>query len=676
MNRHTQLPRKSASSSDTMLDSYDRLLAACQKPEIWPANSIRTQSFRHTLRSYQERLFAESTRLFDSNPSNALIEVLEPSDGQFQSTQCKSLRELRDHFQVNRKEPKCRYIFFSARHSRAPIRCSKEMFGLVMTFHQAMSPFVELVLGFGKPRSEQEFHYTAFRHEGYMGTHQGQRLAIPQLGRSGREIRHCFNLWSPEQSNASGSMTWSLRQTAAYHAFDIEFGQSLWINIKANNLVKARIVDAAASCEALQAQSLSSLCGSFAAALATHLILFEWCTENWRWYNSSLEESLRNILDKVNNAPVEKVEGILRYDAKTLVQTLRETGQPTSPKPTTTRQSSFSSWAPTNPVRKVSRAFTGLTSTTTQSTRKPSLSVSIPMSPLLGPTQESPAGLDDATHNEFENQDPFEVLRDFSISKLQYLNGIGSDLHRSRLVMKLNVEIMNDLLGYYGNLWDDSEFPREIKDGCKSSFLEFSRRTKSFVRTLEMEVDRIAALMLLLNDGKELFDKFLQLRHIEQSKLFTANAHQSAQHMQNLTVEMHNSTKNMEIIAAKTEKETASMHIITLVTLVFLPGTFVAVRLGLPLMPLMCKLLTTDQTLFGSGLYQWDQNNPVTSVPIWKEEFWKLFSKVSFPLMVGTIVIWLVFAYFIPGLKGYLRRQRVTDEEEGNGNNSEENQKK
>ena len=42
---------------------------------------------------------------------------------------------------------------------------------------------------------------------------------------------------------------------------------------------------------------------------------------------------------------------------------------------------------------------------------------------------------------------------------------------------------------------------------------------------------------------------------------------------------MENMTRQMHKIAVKTEKETVSMRIITLVTLFFLPGTFVSVSL-------------------------------------------------------------------------------------------------
>jgi hypothetical protein len=35
---------------------------------------------------------------------------------------------------------------------------------------------------------------------------------------------------------------------------------------------------------------------SFEASLATHLIFFHWCEENWRWYVRDMEERVRNTL--------------------------------------------------------------------------------------------------------------------------------------------------------------------------------------------------------------------------------------------------------------------------------------------------------------------------------------------------------------------------------------------
>lgn len=54
------------------------------------------------------------------------------------------------------------------------------------------------------------------------------------------------------------------------------------------------------------------------------------------------------------------------------------------------------------------------------------------------------------------------------------------------------------------------------------------------------------------------------------NKLLVEQANVSARHMEDLTQDMHE-------VAIKTKQETVSMRIITLVTLFFLPGTFISV---------------------------------------------------------------------------------------------------
>jgi Mg2+ and Co2+ transporter CorA len=61
------------------------------------------------------------------------------------------------------------------------------------------------------------------------------------------------------------------------------------------------------------------------------------------------------------------------------------------------------------------------------------------------------------------------------------------------------------------------------------------------------------------------------------NKLLVEQANVSARHMEDLTQDMHDLTQDMHEIAVKTKQETVSMRIITLVTLFFLPGTFISV---------------------------------------------------------------------------------------------------
>jgi hypothetical protein len=53
-------------------------------------------------------------------------------------------------------------------------------------------------------------------------------------------------------------------------------------------------------------------------------------------------------------------------------------------------------------------------------------------------------------------------------------------------------------------------------------------------------------------------------------------------------------TLKMHEIAVKTKQETLSMHVITVFTLIFLPGTFIAVSflLSSSLITNMCRILT------------------------------------------------------------------------------------
>jgi hypothetical protein len=62
----------------------------------------------------------------------------------------------------------------------------------------------------------------------------------------------------------------------------------------------------------------------------------------------------------------------------------------------------------------------------------------------------------------------------------------------------------------------------------------------------------------------------MNYRSTEASMMLAKRAQQSTENMEVMTKDMH-------IIAQKTKQETVSMRIITLVTLFFLPGTFISV---------------------------------------------------------------------------------------------------
>lgn len=164
---------------------------------------------------------------------------------------------------------------------------------------------------------------------------------------------------------------------------------------------------------------------------------------------------------------------------------------------------------------------------------------------------------------------------------------------------------------------------------------------------------------------------------MELNKLFAVNALQSGQRVEAMTQDMHKSTiemesmtKSMKQVAEKTEKQTTSMHIITLVTLFFLPGTFVAVRFVLPHLWTTLQFLTNRQTFFSSGTYQWDQNDAEGSkMPYWKPEYFATFAKICFPMTGGIFFLWL-FLYYWANWRG----KNAQDDEEKLLESAEEKQ--
>lgn len=108
------------------------------------------------------------------------------------------------------------------------------------------------------------------------------------------------------------------------------------------------------------------------------------------------------------------------------------------------------------------------------------------------------------------------------------------------------------------------------------------------------------------------------------------------------------STEKMEQLSVKTKQETVSIHVITILTLFFLPGTFVAVRYGLSCLSRMVLwALTRCQTFFSSGIINFDDDE-ITNIGDWvtKWSALKLFGLICGPLMCITLSAWAMAYYF------------------------------
>jgi hypothetical protein len=126
------------------------------------------------------------------------------------------------------------------------------------------------------------------------------------------------------------------------------------------------------------------------------------------------------------------------------------------------------------------------------------------------------------------------------------------------------------------------------------------------------------------------------------------------------------STDKMEELTEKTKHETVSIHVITFLTLVFLPGTFVAVRLGL-LSNLKFQILTAGKTFFGSGVIDFENGKSTSDWGYWtiRRAALRLFCAVFLPLTFAVLGLWAL-AYFQARRRHAIARALAQGDEEKN----------
>lgn len=373
-----------------------------------------------------------------------------------------------------------------------------------------MPRFLDLAFTFGEQVEEKNFHYTAFNAENFLDS-DAKKHCIPRLGRSGQEIRHCFNLWSAEKSD---SPPWSIRQTAIYHSFDVCTGRAAWINIKGNELMQKRITQALGSTSQLQPSTLKTTSGAFSASLLTLLIVLEWSGENWKSRINDLEKQLSDVLMKAKNAPIKNIEEALSLNPDILLQNLTATEAKAgklprrvdsavyakSPQRTDTNRSLWSSVSPKRILSGLSRASTSVAEKSNSPVLTEAKTPPSPLQPLLMSPTLQQAHLNSGT----VHQSKFSVLQDFTVDGLQTLTGIASKLHEVKLVMKLNAEVINEIMEFYKTLAENDDMPSEIRKDCATDLNSFFRRSRAVIRGLEMEQSRSETLMRMFEDGKSL----------------------------------------------------------------------------------------------------------------------------------------------------------------------------
>jgi hypothetical protein len=182
--------------------------------------------------------------------------------------------------------------------NRLPLKISRSMTDLLLSFHQVMPGYLDFMSVFGLQLDQREVRFSGFHEQSTLNVPKAKRPAVPPLGRSGHGYQLCYNLKAivdkGDQGGKGDGREWSKRQAAIHHQFDVDNGNSLWIcteGRKTDGLFD-RIRDLTSDTKRREDWSYGNKEESFRSSLATHLTCCHWSIEEWRMYMGWLEETV------------------------------------------------------------------------------------------------------------------------------------------------------------------------------------------------------------------------------------------------------------------------------------------------------------------------------------------------------------------------------------------------
>lgn len=140
----------------------------------------------------------------------------------------------------------------------------------------------------------------------------------------------------------------------------------------------------------------------------------------------------------------------------------------------------------------------------------------------------------------------------------------------------------------------------------------------------------------------------LEYRSMEATKLLAERSQFSAENMEDLT-------RDMGELARETKEETVSMRIITLVTLFYLPGTFISVS---EVFPLLRQTYGGVQTIMSTDIVRFQPTRKGKTQKTFQQGALQLYLAITVPLMLFTFAAWYAVKW-----RASQRKSREVDEE-------------
>lgn len=351
-----------------------------------------------------------------------------------------------------------------------------------------MPSFLNFIFEF---RSREEPHtQTSFCSEVSLSK-KHPRQSFPSLSRSGFRTQHCFNLIGIERDDAAvpdDPNPWRIRQTAAYHSFDVATSRSIFIFLKGNDRIRQRLVTETEKYCRIQPDYPESVAGCFLANLRSHMLVFTWCLENWSEYIDHFEQKSARFTTVANYTDVTEAT-----DDEPIKRKLEKHGTWNSIV-SRQRTGTWNSSSPTLPASPISEKLAGFFRPRTDS------NLSTPKSGA----QNGPNGTSlPATTNPKGDVD---LDREFSFEKLQSLRRMGVEIHKVMDILGQNHGVLGDISQHFHQLLafpsfnefvDLGEYEEEIADffGGLESLRRAFQNLETRLRSLHLKVEKDAVLV-------------------------------------------------------------------------------------------------------------------------------------------------------------------------------------
>ncbi|KAJ4419039.1 hypothetical protein N0V82_005162 [Gnomoniopsis sp. IMI 355080] len=132
-------------------------------------------------------------------------------------------------------------------------------------------------------------------------------------------------------------------------------------------------------------------------------------------------------------------------------------------------------------------------------------------------------------------------------------------VNETLMVLESNIKIFSSLLTSYAALVEDANFPQQERESCRTAVAVFGVRIQEHTYDLQMQADRTRVLSKVAADRKNIVLQQLQTQTaIKQEAL----------------------ASSMWEFSERGQKEAIAMRIITVITLLYLPPTFVCTFFG------------------------------------------------------------------------------------------------